>query len=163
MQTLKQMLEERKLFKTIPLFFDIETYQYNEQAGKEKPSSYKNMTFSVAISWMNQEQVNYEIFPNFKEFFDTILTVFKNVKNKPNITLNAHNTNKYDNHFLRYDLMHYYTLPVENYYLNTATTEKSNENSLRLKELANTEKQGPILEKRIKSKINLESIFYLKG
>ena len=93
MQTLKQMLEERKLFKTIPLFFDIETYQYNEQAGKKKPSKYKNMTFSVAISWMNQGQVNYEIFPNFKELFDVIITVFKNVKNKPHITLNAHNTN----------------------------------------------------------------------
>ena len=163
MQTLKQMLEERKLFKTIPLFFDIETYQYNEQAGKKKPSKYKNMTFSVAISWMNQGQVNYEIFPNFKELFDVIITVFKNVKNKPNITLNAHNTNKYDNHFLRYELMHYYNLPVENYYLNTATTEKSNENSLRLKDLTNKEKQGIILEKRIKSKINLELIFYLKG
>ena len=163
MQTLKQMLEERKLFKTIPLFFDIETYQYNEQAGKKKPSKYKNMTFSVAVSWMNQGKVNYEIFPNFKELFDVIITVFKNVKNKPNITLNAHNTNKYDNHFLRYDLMHYYNLPVENYYLNTATTEKSNENSLRLKDLTNKEKQGIILEKRIKSKINLELIFYLKG
>src|SRR5699024_7279933 len=137
MQTLKQMLEERKLFKTIPLFFDIETYQYNEKAGKEKPSAYKNMTFSVAISWMNQWQVNYEIFPNFEELFDIIITVFKNVKNNQNITLNTHNTNKYDNHLLRYDLKHYYNLPVENYYLNTATTEKSNENSLRLKDLTN--------------------------
>src|SRR5690625_2468712 len=121
------------------------------------------MTFSIEISWKNQGKANYEIFQNFKELFDVIITVLKNVKNKPNITLNAHNTNKYDNHFLRYDLMHYYNLPVENYYLNTATTEKSNENSLRLKDLTNKEKQGIILEKRIKSKINLELIFYLKG
>src|SRR5699024_7381200 len=113
--------------------------------------------------WLNQGQVNYEIFPNFKELFDVIINVFKNVKNKPNITLNAHNTNKYDNHFLRYDLMHYYNLPDENYYLNTATTEKSNENSLRLKDLNNKEKQGIILEKSIKSKIKLELIIYLKG
>src|SRR5699024_7706362 len=142
--------------KTIPLFFDIETYQYNEQAGKKKPSQYKNMTFSVAISWVNQGQVNYEIFPNFKELFDVIITVFKNVKNKPNITLNAHNTNKYDNHFLRNELLHYYNLTEANYYLNKATTEKSNENTLHLKDLTNKEKQGIISEKRIKSKINLE-------
>src|SRR5699024_9958342 len=139
------------------------TYQYNERAGKEKPSQYKNMTFSVAVSWMNQGKVNVEIFPNFKELFDEILTVFKNVKNKPNITLNAHNTNKYDNHFLRYDLMYYYKIPVENYDLNKARKDKSNENSLRFKELTNKEKQGIIIEKRIKSKINLEMILYVKG
>src|SRR5699024_10455503 len=148
MQTLKEMLEERKLFKTIPLFFDIETYQFNERAGKEKPSQYKNMTFSVAVSWMNQGKVNVEIYPNFKEFLNENISIYKNLNNKTNNTLNAHNTNKYDNNFLRYDLMYYYNLPVENYYLNTATTEKSNENSLRLKDLTNKEKQGIILEKR---------------
>src|SRR5699024_1943304 len=127
MQTLKEMLNSRKMFKNITTVSDIETHQDNEKAGKEQPSAYTNMTFSVAVSWMNQGQVNYEIFPNFKELFDVIINVFKNVKNKPNITLNAHNTNKYDNHFLRYDLMHYYNLPVENYYLNTATTETRSE------------------------------------
>ena len=48
MQSLKDMLDERRLFKTITLYFDIETYQYNELMGREKPSHYKNMTFSVA-------------------------------------------------------------------------------------------------------------------
>src|SRR5699024_11954790 len=91
------------------------------------------------------------------------ITVFKNIKKKSNITLNCQNTNKYDKYFLMYDFIYYYNLPIEKYYLNTATTEKSNDNSLRLKDLTNKEKQGIILEKRIKSKINLELIFYLQG
>lgn len=163
MRSLKEMLTDRILFKTITLFFDIETYQYNETQGREQPSFYKNMTFSVAVSWIENGQVEYEIFPNFKELFDTIVNVYKDKRKKPLIVLNAHNTNKYDNHFLRYDLIHYYNLPVENYFLTTATTEESNENTLRIKDLSSVEKEGIILEKRIKSKINLELIFYLKG
>ena len=163
MRTMKEMLKNRKLFKNITLFFDIETFQYNEAMGKKNPSLYKNMTYSVAVSWLEDDQVEYEIFPNFKVMFDCIISVFEKQRKKPTIILNAHNTNKYDNHFLRYDLIHYYKLPVENYFLNTATTDKSNENTLRLKDLKKSEKEGIILEKRIKSRINLELIFFLKG
>ncbi len=70
MRTLKQMLNDRKLFKSITLFYDIETFQYNEKAGKEYPSEYKNMTFSVAVSWIESGIVEYEIYPTFKHFFD---------------------------------------------------------------------------------------------
>src|SRR5699024_5460234 len=157
------MLIDRKLFKSITLFYDIETYQFNEKAGKEYPSQYKNMTFSVAVSWIENGEVEFEVFPNFKEMFDTILLALKDVRKKPTIFLNAHNSNKYDNHFLRYDLIYYYHLPVENYWINTATTDESNEHSLRLKDLKKDDRKGIILEKRIKSKINLEMIFYLDG
>lgn len=164
MRTLKQMLIDRKLFKSITLFYDIETFQYNEKAGKEYPSEYKNMTFSVAVSWIEQGNVEYQIFPNFKEMFNQILEAFKNVKNKPRIIVNAHNTNKYDNHFLRSDLLYYYPkMHVENYWLNTATTDESNVNALRIKDLEKNDRNGIILEKRIKSRINLELIFYLEG
>lgn len=164
MRTMKEMLADRKLFKSITLFFDIETFQYNEKAGKEYPSEYKNMTFSVAVSWIESGNVEYQIFPNFKEMFDQILEVFRNVKNKPRIILNAHNTNKYDNHFLRSDLLYYYPqMRVENYWLNTATTDESNKNALRIKDLEKADRNGIILEKRIKSRINLELIFYLEG
>src|SRR5699024_8531126 len=122
MRTFKQMLTDRKMFKTITLFFDIETFQYNEDAGKIKPSEYKNMTFSVAVSWMESDRVELEIFPSFKEVFDTIIQVYRNVKKKPSITFNAHNTNKYDNHFLRKDLLYYYNqMKIKNYWLQTAT------------------------------------------
>ena len=164
MRTFKQMLKDRKMFKSITLFFDIETFQYNEQAGEEFPSKYKNMTFSVAVSWIEKGQVEYEIFPNFKEMFDQIIEVYGKIKKKPTIILNAHNTNKYDNHFLRKDLLYYYQhIKVENYWLQTATTDESNKNSLKIKDLKTEDKKGIILEKRIKSSINLEMIFFLEG
>src|SRR5699024_1021796 len=162
MRTFKEMLQDRKMFKTITLFFDIETFQYNELEGEEFPSKYKNMTFSVAVSWIDKGQVEYEIFPNFKEMFDLIIKVYGSVKRKPLIILNAHNTNKYDNHYLRRDLLYFYPhMKVENYWLQTATTEDSNKNSLKIKDLKKEDKKGIILEKRIKSSINLETIFYL--
>lgn len=164
MRTFKQMLIDRKMFKSITLFFDIETFQYNEKAGEEKPSKYKNMTFSVAVSWIEKGIVEYEIFPNFKEMFDTIINEYETLKKKPTIILNAHNTNKYDNHFLRKDLLYYYQhMKVENYWLSTATTDESNKNSLKIKDLKSEDKKGITLEKRIKSRINLEMIFYLQG
>lgn len=158
------MLNDSKLFKTIPLFFDIETFQYNEDRGKKNPSEYKNMPFSVAVSWLDGKEVEYERFPSFKHLFDTILSVFRELKKKPKIILNAQNTNKYDNHFLLYDLRYFYPhMKLENYWLNTATTEKSNENAVKIKDLDRELKKGMILEKRVKSSINLEMIFFLEG
>lgn len=158
------MLIDRKMFKSLTLFFDIETFQYNEEAGREFPSRYKNMTFSVAVSWIEKGIVEYEIFPNFKKMFDQIIEVYGKSKKRPSIILNAHNTNKYDNHFLRKDLLYYYPhMRVENYWLTTATTEKSNERALKLKDLKVVDKKGIILEKRIKSSINLEMVFFLYG
>lgn len=152
------------MFKSITLFFDIETYQYNEEAGKTRPSAYKNMTFSVGVSWLTAGQVEVEVFPNFKEMFDTIITEYGSSKKVPSIILNAHNTNKYDNHYLRYDLLHYYPhMTVENFWLNTATTEEGNQDALRIKDLKTKDKKGIILEKRIKSSINLELLFFLEG
>src|SRR5699024_98127 len=137
---------------------------YNEKSGRDQPTDYKNMTYSVAVSWIEKGIVEYEIFPNFKEMFDLIIEVYKPLKKKPAIELNAHNTNKYDNHFLRKDLLYYYPfMKVENYFLTTATTDESNENSLKIKDLKKKDKKGIILEKRIKSKINLEMVIFLEG
>lgn len=164
MRTFKEMLENRKMFKTITIFFDIETYQYNEDVGKDFPSDYKNMTFSVAVSWIEKGIVEYEIFPNFKKMFDTVFEVYGKSKKIPLIKLNAHNTNKYDNHFLRKDLLYFYPhMKVENYWLQTATTEDSNKNAYKIKDLKAEDKKGMILEKRIKSSINLEMVIFLYG
>ena len=122
------------------------------------------MTFSVAVSWIEKGEVEYEIFPNFKEMFDIIIEVYGSVKKKPLIKLNAHNTNKYDNHYMRKDLLYYYPhMKVENYWLSTATTDESNKNALKIKDLKAEDKKGIILEKRIKSSINLEMVFFLQG
>ena len=158
------MLIDNKTLKNITLFFDIETYQYNEDQGSINPSSYKNMTYSVAVSWLDNKNVEYEILPDFKTMFDIIIEVYGGKAKKPCIFLNAHNSNKYDNHFLRKDLLYYYPhMKVENFFLNTATTEETNDNALRLKDLSKKDKEGIILEKRIKSSINLEMVFFLYG
>ena len=73
MRTLQQMLKDNKTLKNITLFFDIETYQYNEDQGSINPSSYKNMTYSVAVSWLDNKNVEYEILPDFKTMFDIII------------------------------------------------------------------------------------------
>lgn len=164
LRTFKEMLHDRIKYKSITLFFDIETFQYNEAQGKLFPSEYKNMTFSVGVSWVENGKVELEVFPNFKTMFDLIIEVYGGRKKKPRIILNAHNTNKYDNHFLRKDLLYFYPhMRVENYFLMTATTKESNKNSLRLKDLTSKDKKGIILEKRIKSSINLEMVFFLEG
>src|SRR5699024_12511548 len=110
-------------------------FQYNELAGEEFPSKYKNMTFSVAVGWIENGIVEYEIFPNFREMFDIIIEVYGSVKKKPLIKLNEHNTNKYDNHSMGKDLLYYYPfMEVENYWLQTATTVESNKNFLTFKD-----------------------------
>ncbi len=163
MRTLKEMLHDRKEAKAITLYLDIETLQFNEDQGKLFPTRYKNMTYSVAVSWMESE-LELEVFPNFKAMLDNVLDVYGGKKKKPRIILNIHNGNKYDNHFLRYDLLHYYPhMRLENFYINTGTTEVSNENSVRVKDLKAADKKGIILEKRIKSHVNLEMVFFLEG
>ena len=117
MRKLKDVLISRKMFKNITLFFDIETLQYNETRGQEHPSDYKNVTYSVAISWLDGCEVEQEIFSSFKEPFDTILKVFSKQKQKPTIELIAHNNNKYDNHYLRKDLVYFYPhMTIENFW-----------------------------------------------
>src|SRR5699024_3859069 len=120
--------------------------------------------YSVAVSWLDNKNVEYEILPDFKTMFDIIIEVYGGKSKKPSIFLNAHNSNKYDNHFLRKDLLYYYPhMKVENFFLNTATTEENKDNALILKDLSKKDKEGIILEKRIKSSINLEMVFFLYG
>lgn len=164
MRSLKELLKDRKDFKNFTLFFDIETLTYNKTAGRKTPREYKSMTYAVGVSWIDGDGVEYEIFPNFKKVFDTIIEVYGGLKHKPKIFLNAHNSNKFDNHFLRRDLIYYYNARVENFYLTTATTDAGNKNSVKIKELKKKEdKDAIILEKRIKTSINLELTFFLKG
>lgn len=164
MRTLQQLLQDRKEWKQFTLFYDIETFQYNEEAGRKRPSDYKNMIFSFAVSWIDEGIVELERFPTVKSFFDIIISEYKDVKKKPRITLNAHNTNKYDNHFVLHDLLYYYPhMRLEDYYLLTATTNEGNKNALKIKDLSKKDKDGIILEKRIKSRINVELLIFLYG
>ncbi len=161
MQTLNEHLINNLYEKSIRLFFDIETFAYNKNNGQIKPSDYKNMTYSVAVSWLYGSQVKIALFPNFKELFDEIEKGLSTTKDKPMIELVAHNSNKYDNHFLQKDIQYYYpNVKVKNLYLNT-TDENGNLEAVKLGDLKKTDKKGLILEKRIKSSINLEMSFFI--
>src|SRR5690606_8878226 len=99
------------------------------------------MIFSFAVSWIDDGLVELERFPTVKSFFDVIISEYKDLKKKPRITLNAHNTNKYDNHFVLHDLLYYYPhMQLEDYYLLTATTNEGNKNALKIKDLTKKDK-----------------------
>lgn len=156
-------LEYMKSYRKIRLYFDIETFQYNEEKGKVKPTEYKNSIYSVAFSYFIGEELKIFIVPNFYYFFICFKEVYSGRKTKPNIELIAHNNNKYDNHYLRYELINYFGMECKNQYLMNVTTQ-ANYYSEKIKDISETEKQnGIILEKRVKSKNNLELNFFLYG
>lgn len=152
--------------KDLILYWDIETLNYNKVAGREKPTQYKNVTYSVAIGWNNNGVIDVEVFPSFKVFFDTFFTYAKRrdtiTKSKTTITMIAHNCNKYDNHFLLHDLIqHLDDVEIENLYMKSAD---DNSNAININEAKLLAKEkNVILEKRVKSSINLDLLMFLKG
>lgn len=145
---------------SIRIFFDLETYQYNEKKGGEKPTKYKNWIYSLAISYFFKDSLNIVILPSFKEFFDLIFKTYSKWKTLPEFELIAHNNNKYDNHFLRHQLIYYYDMEFKNLFLNNSI-DKGNLYTTKIGQVTDKEKkEGVILEKRVKSKNNLELVFY---
>lgn len=148
--------------KKIQLFFDIETFQYNEDAGKKNPSEYKNCMYSLAVSYFDENDLIISHYYNFYDFFEEIKKALADYKTKPNFELIAHNGNKYDNHFMRYELLYYYPqIEVKDLFIEQGIGE-TNKNAIKQKELSKKEKvNGIILEKRVKSKNNLAMVIYL--
>src|SRR5699024_4486782 len=109
--------------RNIRIFFDIETLQYNEDEGRKKPTKYRNVVYSFAIGYYDKLDLKVKIFPDLKHFIDIVINTYSKWKNNPKFELIAHNTNKYDNHFLAHDLKYYYNLQVKNLYLKNATKE----------------------------------------
>lgn len=167
MSELTEFLKENHSQKIIQLFFDIETFQYNEAAGRQRPTNYKNGVFSVCLSfYKDSENLGYAHFSNFYDMFEEIYhgLLKKNgtpYRRNPKIDLIAHNNNKYDNHFLLHELLYYYPEMIErNEYLKNALAE--NDLVAKVKELDHeTKDRGVILEKRVKSKTNLELHFFI--
>lgn len=152
------LLSDKKLM----FYCDIETLQYNTKAGLITPSEYKNITYSLAIAYFYNGELCINRFTNFYDFFEVVKSTLKFVSKKPTILLNSHNGNKYDNHFMRQDLLYYYGLPIENFYLRMGVNN-ANVLSKKIGDLTKEQKKGVILEKRIKSRNNLELTFYLNG
>lgn len=169
-KALLAFLVKNRKEKNVRLFFDIETLQYNTTQGEHHPTDYKNVTYSLAISWLDGfvlEEKQVAIFPNFEPFFKLVTKAFTNTKTSvvyrqsPKVELIAHNNNKYDNHFLLDDMLFYYPhTKVENLFLNMANDE-GNLLAKKVSSLKWEDKQALFLEKRIKSRVNLDALFFI--
>ena len=163
---LLEAMQTHKGQRNLTLYWDIETLAYNKVAGRQKPTHYKNVVYSVAIGWNNNGVIDVEVFPSFKSFFDTFFDYVSRkdtiTKSRTTISMIAHNCNKYDNHFLLHDLKYLYSdLKVENLFMKNAI---KNDNTVNMKE-AKTDsiEENIVLEKRVKSSINLDLTFFLNG
>lgn len=163
---LLEAMQTHKGQRNLTLYWDIETLAYNKIEGRKKPTKYKNVVYSVAIGWNNNGQIDVEVFPSFKVFFDTFFKYAERkdtiTKSRTSISMIAHNCNKYDNHFLLHDVKHVFNdLRVENLFMKNAL---DNENTVNMKEAKTDSKEENIaLEKRVKSSINLDLTLFLKG
>lgn len=161
----KQFIKSNKNSRSMVLYWDIETLQYNQKAGRRKPSEYKNVTYSVAIGYQDGEKIEVVVFPSFREFFEVTFDILKGNRKKiscnARIDMIAHNNNKYDNHYLLHDLLHFYEVTRENQYLKNAL---DNDDTVQMKEAKKRGKtENLVLEKRVKSSINLDLEIWLNG
>lgn len=160
---LEDFIQKTRNEKKIRLFYDIETLQYNEDEGYKHPSDFKNAVYIVGVGFEYRGDVYIDHFPNFKEFISTLDDAYKGKKARPRVDLIAHNGNKYDNHYLRKSLVEDFNLPVGNLWVMNVENADINNNSYMIKDLTKEQKQGIILEKRIKSSVNLEMTIFYKG
>ena len=77
---LKEYLDLSKNEKKIMLYYDIETYQYNELEGRIEPSYYKNMVYSVCVGFFCEDELYMEQYSNFFDFFVDVLSVYQHLK-----------------------------------------------------------------------------------
>jgi len=163
---LLEAMQTHKGQRNLTLYWDIETLTYNKIQGRKKPTKYKNVVYSVAIGWNNQGTIDVEVFPSFKAFFNTFFAYAKRkdtiTKSRTSISMIAHNCNKYDNHFLLHDVKYLFDdLRVENLFMKNAL---DNQNTVNMKEAkTDSKEENIVLEKRVKSSINLDLTLFLKG
>lgn len=150
----------------IELFFDVETLTYNKKNGKKNPTQYKSIVYAMGVDFQYQKDMCYNLFFDFNDLFDTLLSAMRNDKGKitykGEVKLYAHNSNKFDNHFLRMELIHYYNSICTNMYLNNAV-KNNNTKKITDYKTKKSREDNVILEKRVKSKTNLEMVFFLHG
>lgn len=139
-------------------YCDVETLAYNTKQGKEvNVKLQKNIVYSFACSYIIEDTCYVSEFPSIADFFSLLRKKLANkltgkVKNKTHVRLIYHNGNKYDNHYLLYDLKYFYQMPVYNIFIKQAV---QNKDTVKLAQMKN----NTILEKRVKTKNNLELNF----
>lgn len=164
--SLLEAMQTHKGERNLTLYWDIETLAYNKIAGRQKPTKYKNVVYSVAVGWNNNGHIDVEVFPSFKSFFETFFKYAERkdtiTKSRTSISMIAHNCNKYDNHFLLHDVKYLYNdVRVENLFMKNAL---ENQNTVNMKEAKTDSKdENIVLEKRVKSSINLDLTLFLNG
>ena len=163
---LLEAMQTHKGERNLTLYWDIETLAYNKIDGRQKPTKYKNVVYSVAVGWNNNGYIDVEVFPSFKVFFDRFFAYAERkdtiTKSRTSISMIAHNCNKYDNHFLLHDVKYLYKdVRVENLFMKNAL---ENQNTVNMKEAKTDSKdENIVLEKRVKSSINLDLTLFLNG
>lgn len=163
---LLDFLKENKGNRNAILYFDIETLQFNIEKGQQRPSLYKNVTYSVCVGWFVGDNFEYEVFPSFKAFFDKFFKLINEnkrtiTKSRTRIDMIAHNTNKYDNMFLLHDLSYFFNIERMNLRDNQAVEDYIN---ISMKDSKKVGRETDVaLEKRVKSSNNLDLSFYLNG
>lgn len=156
MVLLANYLKKQTSAKVINLFCDIETFQFNEKAGYEKPSEFKNQVFSVACAYLNQDTGNIECDHSFFDFKSFLETIERNVTHVCKIKLYFHNGNGYDNHYLLYQLLNEYELKHRQMYVSQVEPDST--------AIAKTKvSKNMVLEKRVKASTNLELVFKLEN
>lgn len=151
------LLSNRKQ-KNVNIFFDIETLLYNIDNGIVNPRKYKSKIYSFAISFFDLEgQLHVQRFANTDEFLNETFLLEKKVKRPHKFTLFAHNGNKFDNHFFKFD--------IEKHIFKTKSLKLRNADNLSTSLLKKdiSKYENIILEKRVKSKTNLELTGYFNG
>ena len=147
--------------KSIQLYCDIETLTCNKNEGKKHASKYHSHTYSLAIAYFDVEDFpKVSVFNNFVDFFNKV----KDRKIRKGLTFEMvfHNGEKFDNHFMLYELEHYFNCQVKTLF-NKSCNNEYNDDALRLSELTPEDKNGTILESRIKSSNSVSLICYLHG
>lgn len=138
--------------KTINIFFDIETLQYNTQV--KKPSERKVIDYVCTMIYEDKKtdeliKIN---FSSIKKMLDYLLNM-----GEKRYKLIAHNGGRYDFHFLRKTLIDYYGLETKNKYQRNSEIHDLQTTK---KELGNS---NYMLESRVKAKTNLDLDFKING
>lgn len=148
--------------RSVELYCDIETLKCNKIEGAKHATKYHSYTYSLAIAWFHEGASfpSVAVFNNFVDFFNKV----KERKIRKSLTFNLcfHNGQGFDNHFMIYELSHYFNFPIRTLY-NKSCNNEYNDNALKVGELSLEDKQGIILESRIKSSNSVDATSYVFG
>ena len=147
--------------KSIQLYCDIETLTCNKSEGKKHASKYHSHTYSLAIAYFdNSDFPKVAVFNNFVDFFTKVKD--RKIRKGLSFEMVFHNGEKFDNHFMLYELEHYFNCQVKTLF-NKSCNNEYNDEAVRVSELTPEDKDGVILESRIKSSNSVSLTCYLHG